>query len=52
MWSKAVALRRMGEGKVETASPISGNFALADRREAFDVFAARGGLGTLIDDAG
>ncbi|MBT3268400.1 zinc-binding dehydrogenase [Candidatus Poribacteria bacterium] len=46
-WRKALSLMR--DGKVDTAALISDRFALDDWRQAFDVFAARSGLKTLLD---
>ena len=45
-WRKALAL--MAAGKVDTHALVSGSYALADWQDAFDAFAARSGLKTLI----
>ena len=46
-WRKALLLMR--DGKVDTSALISDTFALDDWQRAFDVFAARSGLKTLLD---
>ena len=46
-WRKALSLMR--DGKVDTSALISDTFALDDWQRAFDVFAARSGLKTLLD---
>jgi L-iditol 2-dehydrogenase len=49
-WRKALAL--MASGKVDTQRLITGAYVLQDWQGAFDAFAARSGLKTLIDPSG